>query len=219
MSMFSSCTQLEVSELKKTDLNININELAILLDKVTKNGLTQIPWSKYNYKPSVEFTIAYNEYNIFLKYYVSECSIRAVNTSINSSVWEDSCVEFFIKFEEDNAYYNFEFNCIGTALVGYGESQTGRLLLPEELISNIVCKSVIVKDHSSTELHWELTVVIPKSLFCYTKIDTLKGKRCTANFYKCGDLLPVPHFISWSNILAPEPNFHLPEFFGTLYFL
>ena len=210
---------LEVKLLKVADSNISINNISFLIDRFKRNKLDNVPWSQYNYKPSVEFTIAYNDNNIFLKYYVNETSIRTVNTAINSSVWEDSCVEFFIRFEDDNAYYNFEFNCIGTALVGYGESKTGRLLLPEELVSNIICRSVIVKHPSSTNVHWELTVAIPKILFCYNKIDSLKEKRGTANFYKCGDQLPVPHFVSWSNILSPEPNFHLPEFFGAIHFL
>lgn len=210
---------LEVRALKVSDYGIAVNDISFLMDRFKRNILDNTPWIEYSYKPSVEFAIAYNDNNIFLKYYVAENSIRAVNTAINSAVWEDSCVEFFIRFEDDNAYYNFEFNCIGTVLVGYGDSKVGRLLLPEELISNIICRSVIVKDPSSTNVHWELTIAIPNTLFFYNKIDSLKGKRCAANFYKCGDQLPVPHFISWSNILSSEPNFHLPEFFGAIHFL
>jgi len=30
--------------------------------------------------------------------------------------------------------------------------------------------------------------------------------------------LDEPHYLAWSNIIAPEPNFHLPQYFGTLYF-
>ncbi|WP_262895053.1 carbohydrate-binding family 9-like protein, partial [Parabacteroides distasonis] len=26
-----------------------------------------------------------------------------------------------------------------------------------------------------------------------------------------------PHFVSWSPIDLPEPNFHCPEFFGEIY--
>jgi hypothetical protein len=46
----------------------------------------------------------------------------------------------------------------------------------------------------------------------------LKGKTCRANFYKCGDDLPEPHFLSWNNIIADKPDFHLPQYFGTLTF-
>ena len=37
-----------------------------------------------------------------------------------------------------------------------------------------------------------------------------------ANFYKCGDETLHPHFGCWNPVVAEEPNFHLPEFFGTL---
>lgn len=39
-----------------------------------------------------------------------------------------------------------------------------------------------------------------------------------ANFYKCGDKLQTPHFLSWNPINLEKPNFHCPEFFGTLNF-
>jgi hypothetical protein len=39
-----------------------------------------------------------------------------------------------------------------------------------------------------------------------------------ANFYKCGDELPTPHFLSWNPIEWKEPSFHRPEQFGKLIF-
>jgi hypothetical protein len=38
------------------------------------------------------------------------------------------------------------------------------------------------------------------------------------NFYKCGDELGVPHFVSWTKIKTDSPAFHMPEFFGGLEF-
>ena len=38
------------------------------------------------------------------------------------------------------------------------------------------------------------------------------------NLYKCGDNLNQPHFLSWSPITLDKPNFHCPDFFGTLIF-
>lgn len=34
-----------------------------------------------------------------------------------------------------------------------------------------------------------------------------------ANFYKCGDDLPAPYYLSWNKIIAPKPDFHYPDFF------
>ena len=37
-------------------------------------------------------------------------------------------------------------------------------------------------------------------------------------FYKCGDKLQTPHFLSWNPIDLPKPDFHCPAFFGLLQF-
>lgn len=46
----------------------------------------------------------------------------------------------------------------------------------------------------------------------------LDGKTMKGNFYKCGDKLQTPHFLSWSPIGLERPMFHCPAFFGTLSF-
>lgn len=210
---------LDVKLLNNCSLNTPIIEVSFLLDSVHRNVLNQVPWPQYNYLPCVHFAIAYGTDCIFLKYYINEKFIRAAHGAVNTAVYKDTCVEFFISFEDEKAYYNFEFNCIGAMLVGNGETKANRALLPELLISQIKYQSVINNDQPGTDVHWELTVVIPFTLFCYHKLYALDGKKCRVNFYKCGDNLPTPHFITWSNITWPEPNFHLPEFFGTLQFV
>ena len=40
----------------------------------------------------------------------------------------------------------------------------------------------------------------------------------SANFYKCGDKTAHIHFVSWSPIGCEKPDFHRPEYFGTLEF-
>jgi len=210
--------QLNVEQLENIPSGNKIKAVSLLMDKVKRNELGYAPWKEYAYVPAVEFAIAYCADTIFLKYYVNEKSIRAINSTINSAVWEDSCVELFISFGEEASYYNFEFNCIGTSLVGYGTGKHDRKLLPAHLISKIKYESAI-DNHPVSDIHWELTVSIPKNLFCYNEISTFEGRMCKANFYKCGDNLPIPHFIAWANIQSEEPNFHLPDFFGALNFI
>jgi hypothetical protein len=45
------------------------------------------------------------------------------------------------------------------------------------------------------------------------------GVRWRANFYKCAEHNSHPHWLMWAPIDFPKPNFHLPEFFGTLEFV
>lgn len=210
--------QLNVDPLYNCNAATEIKVVSFLLDSVKRNTLNYAPWKEYAYIPAVEFAIAYSADAVFLKYYVNEKAIRAINTEINTAVWEDSCVEFFISFDSDASYYNLEFNCIGTSLAGYGTGKHDRKLLPATLISQIKYQTVI-DNHAEDGIHWELTVSIPKNLFCFNEINSFAGLNCKANFYKCGDKLLLPHFIAWSNIQSEEPNFHLQDFFGALHFI
>jgi hypothetical protein len=188
-----------------------------LLQLLPQHSMNETPWPAYPYKPAVQFTIAHDGSHIFLKYWVTEKAIRAVNSQPNSSVWEDSCVEFFISID-DTAYYNFEFNCMGIPLVGYGASKTQRSLLPEATVMKIATRSLINRLPGNNNLQWELTVRIPITTFIHHQPVTLSGLNGRANFYKCGDLLPEPHFVTWADIETPEPDFHRPAHFGQLHF-
>lgn len=68
------------------------------------------------------------------------------------------------------------------------------------------------------ECTWELALVIPATAFFRHHIDTLDGRVMKGNFYKCGDMLQTPHYLSWSPIRLERPQFHCPQFFGTLRF-
>ena len=134
-------------------------------------------------------------------------------------MYKDSCVEFFIGFEGQGAYYNFEFNALGTTLAGYGINKQERELLDVSLVNEI--KSIAankIADDDTLPFNWELTVFIPFCVFYKHHVSTLKGVNCTGNFYKCGDELPEPHFLCWNNIIADKPNFHLPQYFGNIIF-
>jgi Carbohydrate-binding family 9 len=187
----------------------------VLSQLVSLQPLAEQPWPSFAYKPDVKFSIAHTGDHIVLTFDVDEAEVRHVNTAVNSSVWEDSCVEFFISFD-DRGYYNFEFNCIGTALVGFGNDRNNRKLLPETLVKRIKCFASMEK--KADGFHWQLQAIIPLSVFMYHAVFNLEGKKCKANFYKCGDKLSQPHFLAWNNIETAEPDFHQPAFFGEIEF-
>lgn len=206
------------SYIKKSDDQDPIVGLSSMFNGLETQVLSCTPWIKFPYKPAVSFTIAHNEDYVFLKYFVVEKAIRAVNTQVNSAVWEDSCVEFFIHFNDGKGYYNFEFNCIGTQLVGFGKSLSDRELLPAAVVGNIKSESFVSTVKIKGSIYWELSVAIPLSTFVHHHLVSLVGRQGRANFYKCGDKLPEPHFVAWCAIESEEPNFHLPDFFGEIYF-
>ncbi len=189
--------------------------------KGMKTILGNVNWPAYPYKPDVQVSGGYTEDELVLKYRVQEKYIRAVYTQINDPVHKDSCVEFFIS-SGNGFYYNFEFNCIGTVHAGYGKQREGRELLSEEDISSIRTSSILGTERievRQTEEPWELTAAIPFSIFKEEKFTNPGGKIFTGNIYKCGDELPVPHFLSWNPIGTQTPDFHRPEFFGSIEFL
>lgn len=208
--------QLKISLHEKLSYRLAIGEVSSAIDKLEKHSLEFAPWAAYTYKPEVAFAIAHSNDCIFLKYFVNEKFIKAAAGNINGAVWQDACVEFFISFDE-TGYYNLEFNCIGTALAGFGKGKKKRERIVEDLIRKIKYVACI-RNATFDTVHWELTVAIPVSVFVHHSITSLKGMACKANFYKCGDGLPQPHFLAWSNIEAPLPDFHLPQFFGEIVF-
>jgi hypothetical protein len=180
-----------------------------------------INWDNYPYKPDVKFNIAHSRTEIYLQYLVNEKYIRAKYIHNNDPVWNDSCVEFFISPFPDGTYYNFEFNCIGALLIGFGNGRDNRERAGKEITSQIRCISSLGNqaiEPSEGNFIWDLTIVIPVSAFYKHQVKEVTGMKAKANFYKCGDELKEPHYLTWKPINYPKPNFHLPDFFGDLIF-
>ncbi len=193
------------------------------LNEIAWNEIQSVNWSKYSYKPTVRFKIAYCDFGLILQYQVEEKSIRAKAVLDNEDVWKDSCVEFFIAPQNDGIYYNFEFNCAGVCLLAAGNSRNGREKAPLSLVGQIIRYSDLNKkppfDETATNTPWTLFIAIPYvCFFKHPGFIAPKKQTLKANFYKCGDDLAEPHYLSWNPIQTEKPDFHRPEFFGSLYF-
>lgn len=179
-----------------------------------------INWPSFSYKPDVRCRLAYTYDRLLLAFDVTEQSVRAVETSINGPVHNDSCVEFFISFDGSN-YYNFEFNCIGTPHLAYGPGRQNREKPDTELVSRIRVVSSLGNQPFGVRtggFTWHLNAVIPLTCFLHHPHLSLSGTTAYANFYKCGDALPEPHFVTWNPVETSDPDYHRPEFFGQLIF-
>ena len=178
-------------------------------------------WSNFPYKPDVSFKVAHSGAEIYLQYLVKEKFLRAKYRHDNENVWTDSCVELFISPVNDGSYYNFEFNCIGTTLIGFGYDKPNRERAGIEITSKIERNSSLGNDSIVSkfgDFSWTLTLIIPLNAFYKHNLETFSGLNAKGNFYKCGDELKEPHYLSWNAIQHEKPNFHLPEFFGDLHF-
>lgn len=215
--------EIEVKKLKTKSDYPDMKEVSEKLDLLAvKHRIETLNWKDYNYKPDVTFSIAYGKNEIFIKYYVKESYIKAEKTGSNQMVCEDSCVEFFVSPENDGIYYNFEFNAIGTCLLGTGTGRKDSSRSDPEIISGIRLLSSEGNKpfkEKKGEFEWTLTIAIPLETFFHHKVEDLKGKTFRANFYKCGDNLSVPHYLTWNPVETQNPDFHQPLYFGILKFV
>ena len=214
--------QLNIKHLQVS--NINAKDIPALFNEqhIAFENIDCVNWKEdFPYAPKVSFRIAYTNTDILIHYQVNEEDVRALTEEDNGRVWEDACCEFFCSPEKDGTYYNIEANCIGTVLVGYGAEREGRVHAPVGVVRNIKRWSSLGDQPfniKSAPAQWEMALVIPFTVFFKHNISSLEGKTIKGNFYKCGDKLPKPHFLSWNFISLPRPDFHCPPFFGELIF-
>jgi len=207
-------TKIESQNHKKDDFDY----FSKMVDDKTENAINTINWSVYSYTPEVSFKMAYNDNFLFLKYKVKENYVMAKVTQDNGPVWTDSCVEFFIT-PDDNGYYNFEFNAIGTCLLEYGKSRFERRRPGDNIIRKIIrIPSMGFHPFAEKEgnFEWELFVAIPVDTFFCHAIKNFCVMELRGNFHKCGDKLSHPHFLTWNKIETVTPDYHRPEFFGNI---
>ena len=193
---------------------------ALLAAGIAYVPVENVNWPEsYPYKPKMEFAAAHDGDALLLHYRLEEQSVRAVALKDQEHIWEDACAEFFISPAADGLYYNIECNCAGTLLVGVGEGRNNRVLAAPEITKLIDRWTTLGRtpfDTKEQPTAWELALRIPYSVFFRHNITSLDGLTLRGNVYKCGDNLPVPHFISWNPIGTPTPDFHCPQYFGEL---
>lgn len=202
--------------------DVELNEIPAILssEEVEYHPIACDNWNWSVRNPSVRFATAHTGDSLLLHFHVRDNELRAVETDDEGRVWEDSCCEFFLSPECGERYYNIECNCIGSLVFHYGTADD-RAWAPENCFRLIRRWSSLGQDaieKHRVDIEWDLIEIIPASALFADRIESFSGLRMTANFYKCGDLLDAPHFLSWSPIALPKPMFHCPEFFGTLFF-
>lgn len=203
----------------------NANDADLIKDvlfALPENKIEQVNWPEsYPSKPVASFKIAHNGTHLFLQYFVEENEILAKVNEDNGAVWTDSCVEFFMQIGNSPYYYNLELSCIGKALFGYRKGRKDVVYGDLEVMSSIKrypSLGLEPFDKEQGDFKWDLLVVIPVSAYWQSGLKTFKDINAHANFYKCGDDLAEPHYLSWSPISTEKPNFHSPLFFCELIF-
>jgi hypothetical protein len=211
--------------IKRLGLNTGSYGLSDVAEWIENNcvryGIDVLNWNKFLYMPDVKVSMAYDDGELFLRFYVSERYFKAEKTVNNDKVFEDSCVEFFVAPENDEIYYNLEVNAIGTCLLGSGYERFNRTLAEKDIIAGIRTLSSVGKLplwEAEGDVKWDILIAIPEKTFFHHKVKYSKGTILRGNFYKCGDKLKQSHYLSWNPVGTDKPDFHQPSFFGEIVF-
>jgi len=181
-------------------------------------------WMKNGYEPPVEVRVGYSARYLYVRFDVREKKVRVRYTGFQDPVYKDSCVEFFVDMFPGLklGYLNFEANAAGAFLVAFGPDRHSRRPLGKDDLRGFQA-SGSVKGPVDGEVaagRWALAYRIPLDLFrrIYGR-EIRPGQRAAGNFYKCGDKLTEPHYLTWDVVGTPAPDYHQPGYFGQLKFI
>ena len=207
---------IEVPKIIPTD---NIEEI---FANLSSHAIDCCNWpNEYPYTPKAEFKLFHDGKNLYIKFDVTENDIKAAVTEDQGRTWTDPCVEFFVSPDGNLDYYNFECTCTGKLLLAWHPADAPKEAASKEILDSVKrTPSLGIEPFAlrQGEHSWSVIEVIPATALFRSGVESFDGKEMTANFYKCGDELPSPHFLSWNAIEWPSPSFHRPEQFGRLIF-
>ena len=168
--------------------------------------------------PATAFAqICATEDALLLHLSATEPEIRAEGTSPLAEVCEDSCLEFFFRpVEGEMRYFNMEWNPNCTLFLGFGSCIEDILrIVPEEEQKQQLFAPEVVRREDGWEIFFRVPYSFVRGFMPEFKVEP--GKALYCNFYKCGDQLQQPHYLTWNPIMRQgRSRFHTPAEFGRL---
>ena len=180
---------------------------------------------------NVTFRALWDSEALYIRFDVTDVSVRSIRTKQLGDVWCDSCVEFFVTPTELPKHFNFEINPGGMIHYSYirnpqrlssGEYVDWTLgdeaSIPSMLIHHSMPKTVSPEQFG--EIRWTVAYRVPFSLLKRYEpafVEPTEGDVWRGNFFICGDELKEPRWGAWADI-GKELAFHQPSKFGYLRF-
>ncbi|MBL8088273.1 MAG: hypothetical protein JNM85_09440 [Chthonomonas sp.] len=169
------------------------------------------------WRPDTQVLLAHSPVGVLVAFEVHDQFLLGRYQGYDDPVYQDSCVEFFFNPLPGRleGYYNIEVNVSGGVKFNYQRSRgVDRRTMPEGLLRDLrVDPGVIIDPEHGEPMVWRVSYVVP-----WEAVSSEDSRDWRANFYKCCEDNSHPHFGSWSPIETESPDFHRPEFFGTLRF-
>lgn len=172
------------------------------------------PWDVNGYKPYAEYELSMDENGFLMHITVRERDPRRVETEHQRDIYMDSCVEWFVNFAPEvcDRYFNFEVNANGAMRVAFRKNRYEGSMLPHDDIALLDIQTGIGED--TWEVSYRVPFLLIKKYIPSYRYES--GMHIRTNFYKCGDKTEFPHFGIWTEYPLERPDFHRPEYFGTV---
>lgn len=189
--------------------------------------LTYYMGDKPDHFPRTQARVMYDDQALYVIFRVEDRYVLAVAKQHDDTVCRDSCVEFFFVPGMDIAkgYFNLEMNCGGTMLFHFQiiPRKDSIALAADDLAKIQVAHTMPrrVETEITQPTTWVVEYRLPLDILPRYRKDIAKpgpGVTWRANFFKCADDSSHPHWLTWSKVERPQPDFHVPECFGTLLF-
>ncbi|MBR3795640.1 MAG: carbohydrate-binding family 9-like protein [Clostridia bacterium] len=152
--------------------------------------------------------------NLYIRMEAEEKDILATLTGPLDQVCNDSCLEFFFAPKADDIrYFNFEWNKLCNAYVGFGGERKTRV---RQILKSP--QDVFAPKSFETETGWGIEYRVPASFIqMYMPEFRLEGE-AACNFYKCGDKTRTQHYLAWAPLTSEKPDYHRRQDFGRMIF-
>ena len=177
------------------------------------------------HRPYVRAKLLYDEDHVHVIFRVEDRYVRAVQEH-QGAVCRDSCVEFFFTpgTNPTAGYFNLETNCGGSMLFHHQTEPRGDHVEIArgdcDRIARLHSLPETVDPEITDPVTWVLQYRLPLDILAHHSevVRPAPGAVWRANFYKCADSTSHPHWLTWSPVERPRPDFHVPECFGRLVF-
>ncbi len=193
----------------------NFDEFLKVRDTLPKAAVDKYPWN-CGFQPCTYAQMAWNEDGLFIYMRAYETDPRMTEEADNGDIYMDSCLEFFVNPCPDAVFFcNFEVNPKGFMYLASGpENLDDRTLEDRSAFDNFDLTASVQAEY------WDVCYRVPTAYFRkFNPNFSLDAEKILqANFYKCGDGTPIPHYGCWSPITSGEetPNFYHVCDFGEI---
>ncbi|HZJ78581.1 MAG TPA: carbohydrate-binding family 9-like protein [Clostridia bacterium] len=190
-----------------------------LWDEVPVAKLSSFHWESENpYRPdSYAKLCAVKNVGFVARLWSYESSPRAVLINRDEPIYQDSCLELFLKpVVNSSEYINIECNSNGVFLSQFGDKRNDRLFIKDVTDISPSVKPWVPENGSQDA--WGVEIIVPNELVSILYKVKYKLFPCEikGNFYKCGDLTETPHYSAFFPVDTIELGFHNPERFGSI---